>query len=202
MSSPSSTAASSLHSRSSAFHASEIERQQNTIGLIASENYASKSVRAALGGVFTNKYSEGEPGKRYYQGNKHVDELEFYVNELVLKAFGLDKDEWHVNAKALSAAIANFCVETGLLNMGDKIMSMYLYDGGHLSHGWDMPDKRGVTVSSKLFDVQMYRVDEETHLINYDKLLQEAKEFKPRMIITGGTAYPRAIDHEKAENLP
>jgi glycine hydroxymethyltransferase len=190
-----------IHARTKALLAAEEARQQNQLCFIASENHASKAVRDAIGSVFTNKYSEGEPGKRYYQGNAVVDELEFYVHDLVRQGFGLSADEWHVNPKALSAGVANFCVENGVLKPGDKILSLYLYDGGHLSHGWDMDDKRGVTIGSRIFNVEMYRVDPTTHLINYDQVAEQALRFKPNLIITGGTAYPRVIDHARMKQI-
>ena len=188
-------------SRTDALLAAEQARQENSLCFIASENHVSKRVMNAIGSVFTNKYSEGEPRKRYYQGNAVVDDLEEYVHDLVRQGFGLSADEWHVNPKALSAGVANFCVENGLLRPGQKIMGLYLYDGGHLSHGWDMDDKRGVTIGSRIFDSLLYRVDEKTHLIDYDKLAVQAAEFKPDLLITGGTAYPRAIDHKRMKEI-
>lgn len=188
-------------SRTDALLAAESARQQRSLSFIASENHVSKRVLGAIGSVFTNKYSEGEPRGRYYQGNAVVDDLEEYVHDLVRQAFGLSADAWHVNPKALSAGVANFCVENALLKPGQKILSLYLYDGGHLSHGWDMDDKRGVTIGSRIFDVEMYRVDETTHLINYDLLAEQAKRFKPDLLITGGTAYPRAIDHKRMKEI-
>lgn len=190
-----------IHARTKALLAAEEARQQNSLCFIASENHASAAVRAANGSVFTNKYSEGEPRKRYYQGNAVVDELEEYVHDLVRQGFGLSGEEWHVNPKALSAGIANFCAENGVLKPGDKIMSLYLYDGGHLSHGWDMDDKRGVTIGSRIFNVEMYRVNETTHLIDYDRVAEQARVFKPNLLITGGTAYPRAIDHARMKMI-
>ena len=187
--------------RTDALLAAEIARQQNSLCFIASENHVSKRVLGAIGSVFTNKYSEGEPRKRYYQGNAVVDEMEEYVHDLVRQAFGLSADDWHVNPKALSAGVANFCVENGLLKPGQKIMGLYLYDGGHLSHGWDMDDKRGVTIGSRIFETLLYRVDEKTHLINYDRLAQQVLDFKPDLLITGGTAYPRAIDHARMRQI-
>lgn len=188
-------------SRTDALLAAEQTRQENSLCFIASENHVSRRVMNAIGSVFTNKYSEGEPRKRYYQGNAVVDDLEEYVHDLVRQGFGLSADEWHVNPKALSAGVANFCVENGLLRPGQKIMGLYLYDGGHLSHGWDMDDKRGVTIGSRIFESLLYRVDETTHLIDYDKLAVQAKEFKPDLLITGGTAYPRAIDHKRMKEI-
>lgn len=188
-------------SRTDALLAAETRRQQASLCFIASENHVSKRVMGAIGSVFTNKYSEGEPRKRYYQGNAVVDDLEEYVHDLVRQGFGLSADEWHVNPKALSAGVANFCVENGLLKPGQKIMGLYLYDGGHLSHGWDMDDRRGVTIGSRIFETQLYRVDETTHLINYDRLAEEALAFRPNLLITGGTAYPRKIDHKRMKEI-
>ncbi|MDX2235108.1 MAG: serine hydroxymethyltransferase, partial [Hyphomonadaceae bacterium] len=188
-------------SRTDALLAAETLRQESSLCFIASENHVSKRVMGAIGSVFTNKYSEGEPRKRYYQGNAVVDDLEEYVHDLVREGFGLSADAWHVNPKALSAGVANFCVENGLLKPGQKIMGLYLYDGGHLSHGWDMDDRRGVTIGSRIFETRLYRVDETTHLINYDQLAEEAAAFRPNLLITGGTAYPRKIDHARMRQI-
>lgn len=174
----------------------EEKYQNETIRLIPSENFASRAVMQALGSVFTNKYSEGEPGKRYYQGNKNVDDVELLAIKRAKQFFGLD-DAWHVNVKAISAAIANFCVLNALLEPGQKIMAMNLPDGGHLSHGWDLPDGRKVTISSKMFTTVRYRVNEKTMVFDYDEIERMALKEKPRIIISGGTAYPREINYKK-----
>lgn len=174
----------------------EEKYQKETIRLIPSENFASRAVMQALGSVFTNKYSEGEPGKRYYQGNKNVDDVELLAVKRAKQFFGLD-DAWHVNVKAISAAIANFCVLNALLEPGQKIMAMNLPDGGHLSHGWDLPDGRKVTISSRMFRTVRYRVNEATQVFDYDEIEKMAQKEKPQVIISGGTAYPREINYKK-----
>jgi|SRR6516162_3028856 glycine hydroxymethyltransferase len=191
----------SMAARLKAILDDEIARQQRNLCLIASENYVSARVMNALASPFTNKYSEGEPFHRYYQGNQYVDELEALLNDLIFCAFSLDKGNWHVNAKAVSAGIANFAVLNSVLRPGDKILSMSLYDGGHLSHGWDMPDKRGVTIASRIFDVTRYHVDRRTETINYDELEVLTRECQPKVVITGGTAYPREIDHKRVSEI-
>ncbi len=184
----------------------EEKRQVENLSLIPSENYASFAVLEALGSVFTNKYAEGEPKKRYYQGNEFVDELELLVCDRALKLFKLDPSVWHVNVKGVSAGIANFIVLTALLephnssHPGGKIMSMFLPDGGHLSHGWKIADKP-INFSSKIFQVVHYKVDERTKTFNYDRIADMAEREKPQIIISGGTAYPREINYERMSKI-
>jgi glycine hydroxymethyltransferase len=175
----------------------EEKRQKEKLVMIASENYTSKSVREALGSVLTHKYSEGEPGKRYYQGNEFVDQIENLTNKRALKVFGLSEKNWHINCKAVSASIANLAVITGLLEPGDKILSMNLTHGGHLSHGWKLPSGKPVSFISKIFNVDYYGVEKETEIFDYDKILKLAKKIKPNLIISGGTAYARDINYKK-----
>lgn len=176
-------------------------RQKEKLVMIASENYASANVREALGSVLTNKYSEGEPDRRYYQGNEFVDQIEKIVNQRGLQAFGLSAKKWHINCKANSASIANLTVVSALLNPGDKILSMDLTHGGHLSHGWKLPSGRPIAFSAKIFNVDFYGVEKKTNVFNYAKLAQLAKEIKPKLIISGGTAYAREIDYQKMAAL-
>lgn len=173
----------------------EEKYQKETIRLIPSENFASSAVMQALGSVFTNKYAEGEPGKRYYQGNENIDNVELLAIKRAKKVFDLD-DAWHVNVKALSAGIANFCVLNALLEPGQKIMAMNLPDGGHLSHGWDYKGK-SVTIGAKMFTTVRYRVDEKTKVFDYDEIEIMAQKEKPQVIISGGTAYPREINYRR-----
>ena len=175
----------------------EEKRQQEKLVLIPSENYTSLAVRQALGSVLTHKYSEGEPGKRYYQGNEFVDQIEKLANCRALKVFALSEKKWHVNLKAVSASIANLAVITGVLEPGEKIMAMDLTHGGHLSHGWKLPSGKSVSFSSKIFKVCFYGVEKKTQVFNYDKILKLAKQEKPKLLISGGTAYPREINHKK-----
>lgn len=175
----------------------EAKRQQEKITLIASENYTSRNVREVLGSVLTNKYSEGEPGKRYYQGNEIIDDIENLVNKRVLKVFGLKEKDWHVNCKAVSASIANLAVISALLEPGQKILAMDLTHGGHLSHGWKLPTGKPISLSSKIFQVSYYGVEKDTQVFDYNKILKIAQKEKPNLIISGGTAYSRDIDYKK-----
>lgn len=174
----------------------EAARQSEVLEMIPSENYASRDVRAAVGSVFINKYAEGQAGKRYYQGNAVVDELESLCKTRALDLFGLSPTEWGVNVQALSGSPANLAIIFALLEPGEKILSMYLPDGGHLSHGWQLPDKK-VTIQSKFWNVEFYHVDKDTRVFDYDQIEQQAKAFKPKLLISGGTAYPREIDHKR-----
>lgn len=192
----------------------EIERQQTTLSLIPSENFASKAVREAVGSVFMNKYSEGYPGKRFYEGNCNIDELEKLAISRAKRAFNLPKN-WGVNVQALSGSSANIAVLLALLNPGDKILSMYLPDGGHLSHGWSYSKEsadendsfvyrggeRKVNIVSKIFKVIQYKSDPQTQVFNYDEIERIALEEKPLLIITGGTAYPREIDYKRIRDI-
>ncbi|MBI4130239.1 serine hydroxymethyltransferase [Candidatus Roizmanbacteria bacterium] len=175
---------------------SESLRQSIQLQMIPSENYASAAVREAVGSVLMNKYSEGQVKKRYYQGNKYIDEVEQLCKDRAMKAFRLDPEEWGVNVQALSGTPANVAVLTGLLEPGEKIMAMYLPDGGHLSHGWMFKDKK-ITFTSKVFQIEYYHVDPKTKVFDYDQVEQQAKRYKPKMLIAGGTAYPREINHKR-----
>src|SRR3989344_1028401 len=174
----------------------ETKRQKLQLQMIPSENYASKEVREAVGSIFTNKYAEGQPKKRYYQGMKYVDELELLVEERALKAFNLDPEKWHVNVQPYSGSPANAAVFMALLEPGDKIMAMYLTDGGHISHGWSFKEMP-LAFASKFFMIDFYHVDKKTHVFDYDEIAKQAKKIKPKILVAGGTAYPREIDHKK-----
>jgi glycine hydroxymethyltransferase len=190
----------------------EEEKQQNKLSLIPSENFSIPAVREALSSVFVHKYAEGQIGKRYYEGNQFVDKLDSLCKERVRTAFKLPTD-WHVNIQALAGGNANLAVYNGLLKPGDTILSMYLPDGGHLSHGWSYPSeeeeglrgqvdqavylggKRKISIVSKFFNVVQYKVNPKTRLFDYEQIDKIAKEYKPQMIVSGGTAYAREIDH-------
>jgi len=165
----------------------EIKRQENTIELIASENFVSPAVMQAQASVMTNKYAEGYPGKRYYGGCKHYDEVEDLARERVKKLFNAE----HANVQPHSGTQANFAVYFAMLEVGDKILSMDLSHGGHLSHG------SPVNFSGRNYNVHFYGVDEFTEMIDYDEVLRIAKEVKPKMIVCGASAYPRKIDFEE-----
>ncbi len=169
----------------------ETERQNKTINLIASENIASPDVREMLRTSLTNKYSEGYPGKRYYPGNEFCDEIENLARSYALKAFGLSSDKWAANVQAYSGSPANLAIYLGLVKPGETIMGMKLAYGGHLTHG------HLVSVTGKIFKSVQYETDPETGLINYDAVRALALEHKPRVIISGATAYPRKIDFKK-----
>ncbi|MGC8981781.1 MAG: serine hydroxymethyltransferase [Minisyncoccia bacterium] len=169
----------------------EIKRQEKTIDLIPSENFVSKDILYALGSPLTNKYSEGYPGKRYYPGNEYYDELELYVQRLALKAFNLNPKKWSVNVQPYSGSPANLAVYLGLIRPGEKIMGLSLTSGGHLTHG------HFVSYSGKLFKVKQYEVDKQTGLLNYDEIYKLAKKFKPKLIVSGITSYPRRLNFKK-----
>lgn len=169
----------------------ELERQQNNLELIASENIVSPAVMAAAGSYLTNKYAEGYPDKRYYGGCQYVDIVEKLAIQRAKELFGAE----HVNVQAHSGSNANFAVYYAMLSPGDTILGMSLADGGHLTHG------AKVNLSGKIFNSVTYGVDAETGRIDYDKLLEIAKECKPKMIVAGASAYPRALDFKKFREI-
>ena len=169
----------------------ELIRQQNHIELIASENIVSQSVLEAQGSVLTNKYAEGYPGKRYYNGCEHVDVAESLAIERLKRLF----DCKFANAQPHSGAQANGAVFLALLKPGDTIMGLSLNSGGHLTHG------SKAAVSGKWFNAIAYEVDKETELLNYDEIEKLAIEHKPKLIIAGGSAYSRIINFEKFRNI-
>jgi glycine hydroxymethyltransferase len=165
----------------------ELEREQTQIELIASENIVSKAVLEAQGSVFTNKYAEGYPGKRYYQGCHPSDEVETLAIERAKQLFGCG----FANVQPHSGAQANGAVMLALTKPGDTIMGLSLDAGGHLTHG------AKAAMSGKWFNAVQYGVDPETHLIDFDDVVAKAREHKPKLIIAGGSAYPRIIDFAK-----
>ncbi len=169
----------------------EVERQRNKLNLIASENYASRAVLQAQGSVMTNKYAEGYPGKRYYGGCEFVDMAENLAIERAKKLFGAE----HINVQPHSGSQANMAVYLAVLKPGDTIMSMDLSHGGHLSHG------SPVNFSGKLFNIVPYGVSKETKAIDYDALMELAKKHKPKLIVSGASAYPRELDFKRFHEI-
>jgi len=177
----------------------ETERQRCSLELIASENFVSRSVLEANGTIFTNKYSEGYPGKRYYGGNEHIDELENLCMKRALEAFNLDPNIWGVNVQSYSGSTANFAVYTALLNPNDRLMGLDLPSGGHLTHGYYTSNKK-ISNSSIYFQSLPYKVGND-FLIDYDGLERDATNFKPRLIIVGASAYPRDYDYVRFRKI-
>lgn len=169
----------------------ELSRQQHNIELIASENIVSKAVLLAAGGVLTNKYAEGYPGKRYYGGCVHVDVVEEIARKRACELFGAD----HANVQPHSGANANLAVFFALLNPGDTVMGMNLSEGGHLSHG------SPVNISGKYFNIVPYGVNKETEMIDYDEMERIALECKPKLIVVGASAYSRIIDFARCREI-
>lgn len=161
----------------------EIERQEYQLEMIASENIVSRAVMEAQGCVMTNKYAEGYPGKRYYGGCEFVDEVEVLAIERAKKLFGAE----YANVQPHSGSQANMAVYLAFLSPGDRILGMNLAHGGHLTHG------SPVNFSGQLFEFISYGVEKETGMINYDKLMEQAMEARPKMIVAGASAYPRTL---------
>jgi glycine hydroxymethyltransferase len=167
--------------------AGEIARESDKLELIASENFVSMAVLEAAGGVMTNKYAEGYPGKRYYGGCEFVDIAENLARDRAKQLFGCE----HVNVQPHSGSQANMAVYFTVLQPGDKVMGLDLSHGGHLTHGHPL------NFSGKLYQFFGYQVEKETEVINYDKLIAQAREIKPKMIVAGASAYPRFLDFKK-----
>ncbi len=169
----------------------EIERESSTLELIASENFVSYPVLEMAGGVMTNKYAEGYPGKRYYGGCEHVDEAENLARNRAKELFNAD----YANVQPHSGSQANMAALMTFVKPGETIMGLDLAHGGHLTHG------STVNFSGKLFNSVSYQVSRETGRVNIDDVLKIAKEYKPRLIICGGSAYPRFIEFEDFKNI-
>lgn len=181
----------SVDSEIAALIAEETSRQNNKIELIASENFVSKAVMAAMGSPLTNKYAEGYPGKRYYGGCEVVDKVEELARERAKKIFGAE----HANVQPNSGSQANQAVFFAVLKPGDTVMGMNLSHGGHLTHG------SPVNISGKHYNVISYEVNAETERIDYDIIRQLALEHRPKMIIAGASAYARSIDFAKFREI-
>ncbi len=169
----------------------ETKRQKETIDLIASENYVSQDMLSVIGSPLTNKYSEGYPGRRYYPGNEYYDQIENLAKKRGLEAFDLKPEEWAVNVQPYSGSPANIAIYAALMNFGDTLMGLKLSSGGHLTHG------HKVNFSGKAYKVIHYGVDERTGLLDYGEIEKLAKEHRPKVIVSGLTAYPREINFRR-----
>ncbi|MDU5535895.1 MAG: serine hydroxymethyltransferase, partial [Anaerococcus sp.] len=168
----------------------EIQRQEDNIELIASENYVKPYILEAAGSILTNKYAEGYPEKRYYGGCENIDVIEQIAIDRAKELFHCD----HANVQPHSGSNANLAVYSALLKPGDKVLAMNLTEGGHLTHG------SKVNFSGKLYDFYQYGVDESGR-IDYDDVLKKAREIKPKLIVCGASAYPREIDFKKFREI-
>jgi glycine hydroxymethyltransferase len=171
--------------------AGEDDRQRNTLAMIASENHVSRAVLEAQGSTLTNKYAEGYPGSRYYAGCEYADEVERLAVDRAKELWGAE----YVNVQPHSGTQANMGVYLAMLEPGDKILSLDLTHGGHLSHG------HPANFTGQLYDVEQYYVDPETGYIDYDALEETAEEFDPDIIVSGYSAYPRAVDWERIQSV-
>lgn len=169
----------------------EINRQETTIELIASENFTSRAVMEAMGSPLTNKYAEGYPSKRYYGGCEFVDVVEDIARDRLKKLFGAD----HVNVQPHSGSQANMAVYNAILTPGDSVLGMDLSHGGHLTHG------SPVNFSGKLYKFSSYGVDKDSETINYEELRETALSVRPKLIVAGASAYPRVIDFKKLKEI-
>lgn len=169
----------------------EKARQSGSIRLIPSENYVSKAVMTATGSCLTNKYAEGYPGKRYYEGQQVTDIIETLAQNRAKKVFGAD----HANVQPYSGSVANMAAYMALIKPGDTIMGLSLPDGGHLTHGWK------VSATGKLFNSVQYPVNPETGRFDYDQIADLAKQHQPKIIVSGATAYTREIDFKAFKDI-
>jgi glycine hydroxymethyltransferase len=182
----------------------EKKRQKYCLELIASENFTSEAVMEANGSILTNKYSEGQPGKRYYGGNEYIDEIELLCKKRALGLYELDLSLWCVNVQSYSGSTANFSVYTALLDPGDTIMGLDLPSGGHLTHGYKTVDKWGIvkkiSSSAIYFNSVCYTVSD-TGYIDYESLENKAMSCSPKLIICGASAYPRDWDYKRLRDI-
>jgi glycine hydroxymethyltransferase len=178
----------------------EKARSMRSIELIASENFTSRAVMECLGSVLTNKYSEGQPGARYYGGNEVIDKIENLCQARALAAFGVSDKEWGVNVQPYSGSPANFAVYTAMLQPHARVMGLDLPSGGHLTHGYYTAKKK-ISATSIYFESFPYKVHPVTGLIDFDELRKTALVFRPAMIIAGFSAYPRTLDFAKFREI-
>ncbi|KFH41845.1 Serine hydroxymethyltransferase-like protein [Hapsidospora chrysogenum ATCC 11550] len=188
----------------------EVQRQRESIVLIASENITSRAVFDALGSPMSNKYSEGYPGARYYGGNQHIDQIELLCQRRALDAFHLDPEKWGVNVQCLSGSPANLQVYQAIMPPHGRLMGLDLPHGGHLSHGYQTPSRNEaaadvsghrISAVSTYFETMPYRVNLDTGIIDYDQLQQNAILYRPKVLVAGTSAYCRLIDYERMRKI-
>jgi len=178
----------------------EIQRQRESILLIASENVTSRAVFDAPASPMSNKYSEGYPGARYYGGNEHIDSIELLCQKRALETFGLDSEKWGVNVQCLSGSPANLQAYQAIMRPHDRLMGLDLPHGGHLSHGYQTPQRK-ISAVSTYFETFPYRVNLDTGLIDYDQLEQNALMYRPKVLVAGTSAYCREIDYARMREI-
>ncbi|XP_077288819.1 serine hydroxymethyl transferase isoform X2 [Arctopsyche grandis] len=178
----------------------EKKRQETGLEMIASENFTSLAVLQCLSSCLHNKYSEGLPGQRYYGGNEYIDEIELLCQKRCLEAYRLNPAEWGVNVQPYSGSPANFAVYTAIVEPHGRIMGLDLPDGGHLTHGF-MTQTKKISATSIFFESMPYKVHPETGRIDYDKLAETAKLFKPKLIIAGTSCYSRCLDYKRFKEI-
>ena len=184
----------------SGFQKQEIQRQRESIVLIASENFTSRAVFDALGSPMSNKYSEGYPGARYYGGNQFIDAIELTCQARALEVFKLDKEKWGVNVQTLSGSPANLQVYQAIMRPHERLMGLDLPHGGHLSHGYQTPQRK-ISAVSTYFETFPYRVHLDSGIIDYETLEENALMYRPKVLVAGTSAYCRLIDYKRMREI-